>query len=626
MIELINLSLQRGGKALLEEASLRVNPGEHMALVGANGSGKSSLFKLLCNELSYDSGDLQMPSQWQIAQMRQEVEASDRPAIEYVIDGHQHYRRIEADIEACNDDHRLAELLAEMELIHAYQIRSDAEQLLQGLGFALTEVDKPVSDFSGGWRIRLNLAQALMCPSDLLLLDEPTNHLDLDASLWLEQWLRRYEGTLLLISHDRDFIDACCDFVVHLEHHQLHRYRGNYSAFERQRAERLAQQQQAYEKQQAERAHMEDFVRRFRAKASKAKQAQSRLKALERMSEIAPAHVDSPFHFRFYAPSQYSDPLLGLSNAALGYSEPLLNKVNLSIQPGSRIGLLGANGAGKSTLMKSLAGTLTPLSGQRHSGEHLHMGYFHQHQLESLDLNASPLLQLQRLRPDAREQDIRNFLGGFNFKGERAEGSCLHFSGGEKARLALAIIVWQRPNVLLLDEPTNHLDLEMCHALTSALQEFEGAVIVVSHDRHLLRNTVDELLLVDNGSVSPFDGSLDDYRQWLLSRNRELGDKPQSASTAPVVDKKKARQDAAAKRAKLAPLNNEIKKLERTLQKVAEQLQAIEAQLADTSLYDEANKQQLKTLLAEQARLQTENNTAEEAWLELQEQLEALAD
>lgn len=626
MIELINLSLQRGGKALLEEASLRVNPGEHMALVGANGSGKSSLFKLLCNELSYDSGDLQMPAQWQIAQMRQEVEASDRPAIEYVIDGHQHYRRIEADIEACNDDHRLAELLAEMELIHAYQIRSDAEQLLQGLGFALTEVDKPVSDFSGGWRIRLNLAQALMCPSDLLLLDEPTNHLDLDASLWLEQWLRRYEGTLLLISHDRDFIDACCDFVVHLEHHQLHRYRGNYSAFERQRAERLAQQQQAYEKQQAERAHMEDFVRRFRAKASKAKQAQSRLKALERMSEIAPAHVDSPFHFRFYAPSQYSDPLLGLSNAALGYSEPLLNKVNLSIHPGSRIGLLGANGAGKSTLMKSLAGTLTPLSGQRHSGEHLHMGYFHQHQLESLDLNASPLLQLQRLRPDAREQDIRNFLGGFNFKGERAEGSCLHFSGGEKARLALAIIVWQRPNVLLLDEPTNHLDLEMCHALTSALQEFEGAVIVVSHDRHLLRNTVDELLLVDNGSVSPFDGSLDDYRQWLLSRNRELGDKPQPASTAPVVDKKKARQDAAAKRAKLAPLNNEIKKLERTLQKVAEQLQAIEAQLADTSLYDEANKQQLKTLLAEQARLQTENNTAEEAWLELQEQLEALAD
>ncbi len=626
MIELIDLSLQRGGKPLLEEASLRVNPGEHMALVGANGSGKSSLFKLLCKELSYDSGDLQLPSQWQIAQMRQEVDASSRPAIDYVIDGHQRYRRIEAEMASCTDDHRLAELLAEMELIHAYQIRSDAERLLQGLGFRLDEIDKPVSDFSGGWRIRLNLAQALMCPSDLLLLDEPTNHLDLDASLWLEQWLRRYEGTLLLISHDRDFIDACCDFVVHLEHHRLHRYRGNYSAFERQRAERLAQQQQAYEKQQAERAHMEDFVRRFRAKASKAKQAQSRIKALERMSEIAPAHVDSPFRFRFYAPSQFSDPLLSLGQAELGYQQPLLRGVNLSIHPGSRIGLLGANGAGKSTLMKSLAGSLAPLSGQRQRGEHLHMGYFHQHQLESLDLDASPLLQLQRLRPQAREADIRSFLGGFNFRGERAEGSCLHFSGGEKARLALAIIVWQRPNVLLLDEPTNHLDLEMCHALTTALQEFEGAVIVVSHDRHLLRNTVDELLLVDNGQVVPFDGSLDDYRLWLLSRSKDSSDTPPTAGAAPAVDKKKARQDAAAKRARLAPLSKEIKKLEKQMQQLSTQLQALETQLADTSLYDEANKQQLKTLLSEQASLQSANNDAEEAWLELQEQLEALDD
>lgn len=626
MIELIDLSLQRGGKPLLEEASLRVNPGEHMALVGANGSGKSSLFKLLCAELGYDSGSLALPSQWQIAQMRQEVEASSRPAIDYVIDGHRQFRRIEAEMASCNDDNRLAELLAEMELIHAYQIRSDAERLLQGLGFTLAEVDKPVSDFSGGWRIRLNLAQALMCPSDLLLLDEPTNHLDLDASLWLEQWLRRYEGTLLLISHDRDFIDACCDFVVHLEHHQLHRYRGNYSAFERQRAERLAQQQQAYEKQQAERAHMEDFVRRFRAKASKAKQAQSRIKALERMSEIAPAHVDSPFRFRFYPPSQFSDPLLSLGQAELGYQQPLLRGVNLSIHPGSRIGLLGANGAGKSTLMKSLAGSLAPLEGQRQCGEHLHMGYFHQHQLESLDLNASPLLQLQRLRPQAREADIRSFLGGFNFKGERAEGSCLHFSGGEKARLALAIIVWQRPNVLLLDEPTNHLDLEMCHALTSALQEFDGAVIVVSHDRHLLRNTVDELLLVDEGRVTPFDGSLDDYRQWLLNRNKELGDQHSSPAAAPLIDKKKARQEAAAKRAKLAPLTKEINKLEKQMQSLADKLGGVEAKLAEPGLYDEANKAALKELLGERAQLQSDNEATEERWLELQEQLEALAD
>ncbi|NKI18493.1 ATP-binding cassette domain-containing protein [Spongiibacter sp. KMU-166] len=627
MIELIDLSLQRGGKPLLEDASLRVNPGEHMALVGANGSGKSSLFKLLCKELGYDSGELHLPGHWQIAQMRQEVDASDRPAIDYVIDGHAAFRRLESEIAACTDDHRLAELLGEMELINAYQIRSDAERLLQGLGFQQQEIERPVNGFSGGWRIRLNLAQALMCPSDLLLLDEPTNHLDLDASMWLEQWLRRYEGTLLLISHDRDFIDACCDFVVHLEHHQLYRYRGNYSAFERQRSERLAQQQQAFEKQQAERAHMEDFVRRFRAKASKAKQAQSRLKALERMSEIAPAHVDSPFKFRFYAPSQFSDPLLSISQASLGYSEPILRNVNLSIHPGSRVGLLGANGAGKSTLMKTLAGTLSPLAGQRQQGEHIYMGYFHQHQLESLDLHASPLLQLQRLRPDAREQEVRNFLGGFNFKGPRAEGDCLHFSGGEKARLALAIIVWQKPNMLLLDEPTNHLDLEMCHALTSALQDFEGAVIVVSHDRHLLRNTVDEFLLVDDGAVTPFDGSLDDYRQWLLSRDKTSDNGDTGASPEePVVDRKRARQEAAARRAKLAPLSKEVKKLESRMATIGRELADIEQQLADPALYEDSNKQKLKELLTRQGTLREENNGVEEAWLTLQEEMEALAD
>ncbi|MGJ8686155.1 MAG: ABC-F family ATP-binding cassette domain-containing protein, partial [Spongiibacteraceae bacterium] len=478
MIELTELSLQRGGKPLLEDASLRVNPGEHIALVGANGSGKSSLFKLLCGELSYDSGRLNIPSSWTIAQMRQEVSSVDRCAIDYVIDGHAKFRAIETAIANCNSDTKLAELHGELELIHAYQIRSDAERLLLGLGFEIDDIEKSLSDFSGGWRIRLNLAQALMCPSDLLLLDEPTNHLDLDASLWLEQWLRRYDGTLILISHDRDFIDACCDHVVHLERHTLARYRGNYSAFEVQRAERLAQQQQAYEKQQVVRAHMEDFVRRFRAKATKAKQAQSRLKALERMAEIAPAHIDSPFHFRFYEPAQFSDPLLSLSQAELGYEQALLGGINISIHPSTRLGLLGANGAGKSTLMKALAGSLQPLRGERAEGEHLHLGYFHQHQLEALDLKASPILQLQRLRPTAREQEIRNFIGGFNFHGEHAEQSCEHFSGGEKARLALALIVWQRPNVLLLDEPTNHLDLEMCHALTTALQEFSGAVIV----------------------------------------------------------------------------------------------------------------------------------------------------
>jgi ATP-binding cassette subfamily F protein 3 len=622
MIELLDLSLQRGGKALLESANIRVNPGEHIALVGANGSGKSSLFQLLTGKLVPDSGELRLPAQWQIAQMRQEVDASDQIAIEYVIDGHHRFRAIETEIAHCKDDHRLAELHGEMDLINAYQIRSDAERLLTGLGFQLNELENPVTGFSGGWRIRLNLAQALMCPSDLMLLDEPTNHLDMDACLWLEQWLARYEGTLFLISHDRDFIDACCDHVVHLEHETLNRYRGNYSAFEKQRGERLALQQQAFEKQQVVRAHMEDFVRRFRAKATKAKQAQSRLKALERMAEIAPAHIDSPFKFKFYEPSQFSDPLLSLSQADLGYGTALLGNINISIHPSTRLGLLGANGAGKSTLMKALAGSLMPLKGQRQQGEHLHLGYFHQHQLESLDLSASPILQLQRLRPDAREQDIRNFIGGFNFHGKHAEQSCVNFSGGEKARLALALIVWQRPNMLLLDEPTNHLDLEMCHALTTALQNFEGAVIVVSHDRHLLRNTVDEFLLVDSGQAQPFDGSLEDYRHWLLNRDKSA---PVSFDTsAPLVDKKQLRQNAAARRVQLAPLTSKIKKLEQSMQKLSGQLSVIEEQLTDTELYSENNKDQLKKILGQQAQLCQENDDIEEQWLALQEELELL--
>lgn len=625
MIELQDLSLQRGGKPLLEEASLRINPGEHMALVGANGSGKSSLFMLLNGHLQQDQGLCAIPSQWQIAEMKQELDSSERPALDYVMDGHRRFREVERELASCHSDTRLAELHAELDLLKAYQIPSDAERLLQGLGFKQEDLRRPVNSFSGGWRIRLNLAQALMCPSDLLLLDEPTNHLDLDASLWLEQWLRRYPGTLLLISHDRDFIDACCDFVVHLEQQTLTRYRGNYSAFERQRGERLAQQQQAYEKQQAVRAHMEDFVRRFRAKASKAKQAQSRLKALEKMAEIAPAHVDSPFKFQFLPPKQFSDPLLTLSQAQLGYGDSaILKNINLSLHPGSRIGLLGANGAGKSTLMKALAGTVPTLSGQRQQGEHFYAGYFHQHQLESLDLAASPILQLQRLRPEAREQDIRNFIGGFNFHGKQAEQSCEHFSGGEKARLALALIVWQRPNLLLLDEPTNHLDLEMCQALTGALQNFEGAIVVISHDRHLLRNTVDELILVDNGRAEAYEGSLDDYRQWLLTRERGTDDSDPQPSAAPNVDKKLARQQAAQRRQQLAPLTKQIKQLESQMAKFSQQLADLEQQLADPSLYEAAQKEQLKTLLATQASLKQQNEDSEGQWLELQETLESM--
>ena len=624
MIELQQLSLLRGGKTLLADANLRLHHGDHAALVGANGSGKSSLFSLILGGLQPDTGSITLPSNWRIAHMAQEVAASDRAAVDFVMDGHHEFRAIEARIERCRDDMELAELHGQLDNLQAYAIPSRAEQLLLGLGFETGQLQQPVRDFSGGWRIRLNLAQALMQPSELLLLDEPTNHLDLDASLWLEQWLQAYPGTLLLISHDRDFIDAVCQQVIHLHQRSLTAYRGNYSAFERQRAEKLMQQQQAYEKQQADIAHMENFSRRFKAKATKARQAQSRIKALERMSKLAPAHVDSPFSFRFQPSARSSDPLLTLTDAALGYEQSaILDHINLSIHPGTRLGLLGANGAGKSTLLKSLGGLQPLVGGQRTEGEHLALGYFSQHQLESLDLDASPLLQLQRLSPTAREQEILNFLGSFNFRGDMASGACRYFSGGEKARLALAIIVWQRPNVLLLDEPTNHLDLEMCQALTVALQGYEGALILVSHDRHLLRNTVDELLLVHDGRAEPYEGDLDDYRRWILGRDKspatETPIKPQGGGQ----DKKRARQDAAAARARLAPLRKQAQALEQALERDNRALAKLETLLADTSLYEDSGNARLQELLLQQGELRRQIDATEEQWLVLQETLEA---
>ena len=564
MIELQSIALQRGNKILLQDASLRIHTGEKTALVGANGSGKTSLFLLLQSRLQIDRGHIAIPAQWRIAHMAQEVAAGERSALDYVLDGDSELRRIEHELAVATDDDRLAHLYAELDAIDGYQAGRRAEQLLLGLGFPPDKWQASVSSFSGGWRIRLNLAQALMCPSDLLLLDEPTNHLDLDASLWLEQWLARYRGTLVLISHDRDFIDNTCEQIVHIENATLTRYRGNYSAFERQRAERLAQQQIAFEKQQERIAHVQSFIDRFRAKATKAKQAQSRIKELERMEMLVPAHVDSPFDFAFPKPDRFSDPLLNLSQATLGYTDkPLLQNINLSIHPGSRIGLLGANGAGKSTLLKSLAGALPLLSGERVTGEHLKLGYFTQHQLEALDLDASPALHIQRMSPQAREQEIRDFLGGFNFRGETALAPIRHSSGGEKARLALALIVWQKPNLLLLDEPTNHLDLEMCHALTVALQEFEGAVVVVSHDRHLLRNTVEELMLVSDGRVREFDGDLQDYSNWLLSeaRNRRDSDSAEKEkSAAPKLDKKHSVSKVLSNANSYPRLNSNCKK------------------------------------------------------------------
>jgi len=633
MIQLQNISLQRGTKFLLESADLTIYPGQKIGLIGANGSGKSTLFKMLLGELASDTGTLDIPKQWRLAHMAQEVGHTNRSALEYVLDGDSELRRLEAEIASAGQDgEKLARLYGEMENIFAYAAPSRAQQLLNGLGFAPGDDARPVSDFSGGWRIRLNLAQALMCPSDLLLLDEPTNHLDLDATLWLEEWLKRYPGTLVIISHDRDFLDNIVDRIVNIEKQKLDNYSGNYSSFERQRAEKLAQQQATFEKQQERIAHVESYIRRFRASATKARQAQSRIKELERMEKISAAHVDSPFSFNFTCSDKMSVPLVHISRATIGYrgndgsgDKPILEKVELSIRAETRIGLLGPNGAGKSSLVKTLAGSLPLLFGERHNGEHFKLGYFAQHQLEALDINASAALHIQRLAPLAREQEIRDFLGSFDFHGARAFEPITHFSGGEKARLALALIAWEKPNVLLLDEPTNHLDLEMRHALTMALQDFEGAVIIVSHDRHLLRNTVNEFLLVANGSVSEFDGDLDDYYKWLLQQRQvqALAEEKAIPQNDNKVDKKGLRQQSAAQRQQLKPLTNKLKNLEAQMEKLQSKLGEIETQLGDSSIYDDKNKANLQQLLLDQAKLQQQLEEAEENWLLVSEEIEA---
>ncbi|NLW04652.1 MAG: ATP-binding cassette domain-containing protein [Pseudomonadaceae bacterium] len=632
MMTLVGLTLQRGDLRLLENASVSLHSGWKVGLTGANGAGKSSLFKLLLGELTPDAGELQMSGYDRIAYMAQEVPSLKLAALDYVLEGHQELKQVELGLvaaEAAGDNDRLAELYGQYDLLQGYSKKAEAEQLLAGLGFPQAVFTNPVDSFSGGWRIRLNLARTLFMPSDLMLLDEPTNHLDLDATLWLEGWLRSYQGTLVLISHDRDFLDNVVDHLLHVEHKQLHLYKGGYSAFERQRSERLAQQQSMYEKQQREIAHMEDFVRRFKAKATKAKQAQSRIKSLERMEKIAAAHVDSPFHFVFPEASQFSDPLLVMRKADLGYpAKPVLSEVGFTLHPGQRIGLLGPNGAGKSTLIKTLVGDLAPITGQRTQGEHLYIGYFAQHQLEALDVEASPLLHLQRLSPEAREQELRNFLGGFGFQGDEVLAAVGRFSGGEKARLALAMIAWKKPNLLLLDEPTNHLDLEMRHALTLALQGFEGAVIVVSHDRHLLNNTVDEYWLVADGRVQDFDGDLEDYASWLkerqqIARRTEKAEQPQEATAAPVANKKLDRKEAARLRELLRPLKKQVDKLEEQTDKVQAALKVIETTLADATLYsDSQRKEELQKLLKEQGRLEQEQERLEMEWLESSEELE----
>ena len=640
MIQFRNLRLARGVKTLIEGASLQIHPGWKVGLTGANGCGKSSLFGLLRGELHQDAGDLEMPAAWVIAHVAQETPALPRPAIDYVLDGDAELRRIESALEkaeAAHDGEEIGHLHGRLQEIGGYAARARAAALMDGLGFKAADFERPVADFSGGWRMRLNLAQALMCRSDLLLLDEPTNHLDLDAVIWLEQWLGDYRGTLVLISHDRDFLDAVVNQVAHIEGQRLTLYAGGYSDFERQRAERLAQQQALFDKQQRERAHLQKYVDRFRAKATKARQAQSRIKALERMELIAAAHVDNPFTFSFRECGQAPDPLLQIEDAAAGYAgKPLLSDMTLTIRPGERIGLLGRNGAGKSTLIKLLSGGLQPTAGVRREGKGLEIGYFAQHALESLRPDESPLQHMLRLDPQTREQELRDYLGGFDFRGDAGNSAgaaattpCGPFSGGEKSRLALALLIWRKPNLLLLDEPTNHLDLEMRHALTLALQDYAGGMVIVSHDRALLRATCDRFLLVDGGRLTPFDGDLDDYKAWLAQQRAADAAAGQCPDRAADKASRKAGREAAAadRQARLAarrPLQKEIDRLDKQLAPWSAEKAGLDERLADPNLYTGPEAGEVPRLLKRQAELGEKIEEAELRWLELHEALEAI--
>ena len=636
MLRISKLTLARGTKRVLENASLYVHAGHKVGVVGPNGSGKSSLFAAIRGELAPDSGEIERPPRWVIAHVAQETPVVADAAIDFVQDGDGELRELErALLEPALDGNKLAEVHHRYDEIGGYAARARAATLLAGLGFSEGQQALPVDTFSGGWRMRLNLAQALMCRSDMLLLDEPTNHLDLDAVLWLEDWLRRYSGTLLLITHDRDFLDAIVDTIVHVDSRTLRTYSGNYSQFERQRAADLALQQSSFAKQQRQIAHLRGFVERFRAKATKARQAQSRIKTLERMELIAPAHVDSPFSFEFLPVERSARQLVRLDHVTLGYSDtaPVLHDIDWAVLSAARIGLLGANGAGKSTLMKALAGTLPPNRGQRLTAQQLRIGYFAQHQVEALRLDESPLWHLTRLEPDAREQELRDFLGGFDIRGDMATSSVGPLSGGEKARLTLALIVRQRPNLLLLDEPTNHLDIEMREALTEALQDYDGALIVVAHDRHLLRATVDELWLVHDGRVDPFDGDLDDYRAWVLSRNRKtnaIADEETIDESAPrpaAERRAQKRQEAQARQRRAdarKPLLARQATLESDLARVGEEKRALDEWLSGHEAYADEMKERLLAALERQGELAWTLARLESEWLGVEDEIERL--
>ncbi|MGP5067687.1 ATP-binding cassette domain-containing protein [Psychrobacter alimentarius] len=681
MIEFKDVGVRRDGRELFAGASFQLHPGHKVGLTGNNGTGKSTLFALLLTQMSkgdtevtLDRGEVSIPDSWHVAHMAQEVGASAQTAIDYVLSGDEQWYEINAalnDLSSVSDE-QIGVLHQQFDEIDGYRTPTKAAQIMAGLGFNTSQHELPVEGFSGGWRMRLNLAKTLMSRADLMLLDEPTNHLDLDAILWLETWINAYTGLVIVISHDQAFLDATVGHILHVEQQKITLYTGNYQQFIRTRHERMAQQQQAFEKQQATKAHLDDFIRRFRAKASKAKQAQSRIKQLERMAELSPMMADNPFSFRFYEPANMSSPLIELTQADIGYSDmPLLRNANVQVTPDTRLGLLGMNGAGKSTLIKALVGELGVLSGTYRASDTLKLGYFNQHQMDVLDAAATPLQMMRRLAGKTSDAELRSFLGSFDFRGDRIDTPSELFSGGERARLTLALIVWQRPNVLVLDEPTNHLDLQMRQALTIALQGFQGAVVLVSHDRELIANVCDELFLVHDGQIDEFEGDISDYGKWLAEKRKQENAQDKTASkkknkkdskkfvsrettnaksvhqaasgsetksglassstaahkkvsTQPTLSKEEQRKLAAEQRKLTAPVRRDIENTEKTLAKINEKLNALEDKLADTSLYEESRKADLMVLLNEQTALQQQHSDNEEQLLQSMTTLEEM--